>query len=226
MTISLDADPDKKLTGKVISVANVGEQRPNQDAKVFEVKITVEQSDTTLRPGMTTSNAIETTVVKNVLSVPIEAVSYEGAVPYVFRREGSGVVRREIETGIMNDDAIVVKRGLDENDVVLLSPPPDRATLPLERLPGSTATQTAAGGRRHRRGEAGAGGQAGAAGRRLGRSSQTLTGERPCRPSSATAWPRPSSTWRSAPARRPKRSPTTSCGRDSPRSASSSASPP
>ncbi|MBK8058422.1 MAG: hypothetical protein IPK33_11290 [Gemmatimonadetes bacterium] len=36
-------------------MANVGEQRPNADAKVFEVGVLLEQADTTLRPGMTTS---------------------------------------------------------------------------------------------------------------------------------------------------------------------------
>lgn len=140
--ISLDADPDKKLTGKVTSVANVGEQRPNQDAKVFEVKIAVEHPDTTLRPGMTTSNAIETAVVRNVLSVPIEAVMYDGAIPYVFRRSGGRVVRQEVETGLMNDNEVVVRRGLGDDDVVLLSPPADRAALemvPLEDRPAPPA---------------------------------------------------------------------------------------
>src|SRR5689334_15847730 len=78
VNISLDADPTKKLRGTVTAVANVGEQRPNQDSKVFEVKINVEQSDTTLRPGMTTSNAIETASIQNVLSVPLEAVTSDG----------------------------------------------------------------------------------------------------------------------------------------------------
>src|SRR5690606_36765145 len=54
VSITLDADPTKRLTGKVTAVANVGEQRPNTDAKVFEVRVAVEQADTTLRPGMTT----------------------------------------------------------------------------------------------------------------------------------------------------------------------------
>ena len=60
-------------------VANVGEQRPNADSKVFEVKIELAQADTTLRPGMTTSNAIETASVTNALFVPLEAVVDRGA---------------------------------------------------------------------------------------------------------------------------------------------------
>ena len=34
--IGLDAFPDKKLTGVVTRVANVGEQRPNSDSKVLK----------------------------------------------------------------------------------------------------------------------------------------------------------------------------------------------
>ena len=33
--IKLDADPSKKLSGIVRQVANIGEQRPNADSKVF-----------------------------------------------------------------------------------------------------------------------------------------------------------------------------------------------
>jgi hypothetical protein len=97
--LSLDSDPSKRLPGKVSGVANVGEQRPNADAKVFEVRVLLEQADTTLRPGMTTSNAVETLVIKDALFVPLESVVNEGGIPYVYKRDGAKVVRRQVETG-------------------------------------------------------------------------------------------------------------------------------
>ena len=133
--ISLDADPSKQLTGKVISVANVGEQRPNNDAKVFEVKVAVDQADTTLRPGMTTSNAIETLTLHDVLSVPLEAVVIQDSVPYVYKVSGPRVVRQEVETGVMNDNQIVIARGLSRGDHVLLDPPVGNEKPPTENLP-------------------------------------------------------------------------------------------
>lgn len=133
--ISLDAEPSKQLTGKVISVANVGEQRPNNDAKVFEVKVAVDQADTTLRPGMTTSNAIETLKLHDVLSVPLEAVVIQDSVPYVYKVSGPRVVRQEVETGVMNDNQIVIARGLSEGDNVLLDPPVGNEKPPTENLP-------------------------------------------------------------------------------------------
>ena len=137
--LALDSDPDKRLRGTILAVANVGEQRPNSDAKVFEVKVTVVGADTTLRPGMTTSNAIETARLTNVLSLPIEAVTSTDSVPYVFKRSGVRVVRQEVETGAMNDNEIVIVRGLEVGDEVLLVPPPNAARMDLQRLPGSTA---------------------------------------------------------------------------------------
>ena len=136
VTISLDSDPTKKLPGSVVAVANVGEQRPNADAKVFEVKILLAQADTTLRPGMTTSNAIETNTVKNALYVPLEAVAVEGTTPYVYKREGSGVSKQQVETGLANENEIVIAKGLEKDDRVMLTAPPDRDKLTLKTLPG------------------------------------------------------------------------------------------
>ncbi|AHG88854.1 secretion protein HlyD family protein [Gemmatirosa kalamazoonensis] len=138
--LSLDSDPSKVLTGKVTAVANVGEQRPNTDAKVFEVKVQVMQSDTTLRPGMTTSNAVETAVVKNARFIPLEALVAEGGRTFVYKRDGSRVVKQEIETGLMNDNEVIVTRGLGANEEVLLAAPADAATLAVVALPGGAKT--------------------------------------------------------------------------------------
>jgi len=146
VSITLDADPSKQLTGKVTSVANVGEQRPNADAKVFEVKITVEQADTTLRPGMTTGNAIETFRTDSVLFVPIEAINSDDGVPVVYKVSGGGAVKQEVVTGAMNDDEVIITRGLADDDQVYLSPPPDRDHLELVRLPGSPVDSVTVGG--------------------------------------------------------------------------------
>jgi len=139
VAISLDSDPTKHLTGKVASVANVGEQRPNADAKVFEVKVTVTQSDTTLRPGMTTGNAIETLRIPEALSVPLEAINSEEGVTFAYRLSGGGIVRQEVVTGAMNDAQVVVRLGLGPDDRLLLAPPPDPQKLDLVRLPAAAA---------------------------------------------------------------------------------------
>ena len=121
--ITLDGDPTKVLTGRVTEVANVGEQRANSDAKVFEVKILIVQSDTTLRPGMTTLNRIATRVVKNALHVPAGAVMRDSGQTVVFKKDGNDVVKTPVVLGAMNDDQVVVVSGLNEGDKVLIGRP-------------------------------------------------------------------------------------------------------
>jgi hypothetical protein len=115
----------------------MGEQRPNADAKVFEVRIAIEGSDTTLRPGMTTGNIIETYHLKDALAVSLEALHNEDSVPYVFRQAGGHVVKQEVATGAVSDDEVVIERGLKEGDRVLLTIPADAPGMKLERLRGS-----------------------------------------------------------------------------------------
>jgi hypothetical protein len=94
---------------------------------------------------MTTANAIEVLALKNALSVPLEAVASDGTVQYVFKQTGKSVVKQEVETGALNDTHIVIVKGLNEADAVLLVPPINQAQLALVRLPGSTNATSPAG---------------------------------------------------------------------------------
>lgn len=134
--IGLDADPDKQLTGKVTYIANIGEQRPNSEAKVFEMRITINEQDTALRPAMTTSNHILINSLKNKLSIPLEAVFSADSATYVFKKtESGGATRQFVELGEMNENAAVVKRGLSPADQIYLAAPADTAGMPFEPLP-------------------------------------------------------------------------------------------
>jgi hypothetical protein len=103
---------------------------------VFEVKVLLTETDTTLRPGMTTSNQITTYTIPNALYIPIEAVTTDSGVTVVYKRDGLRVSKQEIETGTMSDDEVVVLRGLDEGERVLLAPPLDGETMNVARLTG------------------------------------------------------------------------------------------
>lgn len=135
--IKLDADPNRVLTGSVTSVANIGEQRPNSDSKVFEVHIKVNESDTTLRPAMTTSNEILVARLDSVLSLPLECVHTEGSTTFVYKKSGRSIVRQEIRLGLINENATIVLAGLDEKDEVLLTVPAEPGTLRVVPLAAS-----------------------------------------------------------------------------------------
>ncbi len=121
--IVVDAFPEKKFTGVVTEVANIGEQRPNQDARVFEVKIRINESDTILRPAMTTKNTIVTHVEDDVIFVPLEAIHLQDTLTYVFKDLQNRIVRQQIITGMRNENQIIIKEGLKEGENVYLTLP-------------------------------------------------------------------------------------------------------
>jgi RND family efflux transporter MFP subunit len=132
--LKLDANPDKPLSGVVTAVANIGEQRPNSDSKVFEVRIKVNESDTTLRPAMTTANEILVAKLDSVLSIPLECVHTEGSTTFVYRKKGGSIFRQEVKLGLINENATVISDGIGEKDELLLSAPPEPGKLALVPL--------------------------------------------------------------------------------------------
>ncbi len=137
--IGLDADPDKKLTGSVQDVANIGEQRPNSDAKVFLVTILVNEADTTLRPAMTTSNEIVVADVPGATFIPLESIHVTDSLNFVFMQSTGGIVRQEVQLGMFNDNAAIVEGGVSLGDEIYLSMPADTANVPLRRLETASA---------------------------------------------------------------------------------------
>ena len=132
--VVVDAFPDKKFTGFVTEVANIGEQRPNQDARVFEVKIQINESDTILRPAMTTKNTIITHVEEDVLFVPIEAIHGDNDLTWVYLQDHGKVIKKQVVTGLRNENQIIILEGLQEGDQVLLTIPENTDELKLIEL--------------------------------------------------------------------------------------------
>ena len=133
--IGIDAFPEKKFTGKVIEVANIGEQLQNTNAKVYEVRIVVNEFDSILRPAMTTKNKILTSIVDSVLFIPIEAIFNNDSVAFVYKKEGGSVSRQQVIVGQSNENEIIIKAGLNAADEVLLVPPEKADKITLDLLP-------------------------------------------------------------------------------------------
>jgi len=130
--ISVDAFPERKYTGEVTEVANIGEQMRNSNAKVFEVKIKVNEFDSILRPAMTTKNVINTLVIPKVLFLPIESVHTSDSISFVYMV--GEAVRKQVKTGQTNENQIIITAGLKKDDEVYLSPPENSAKWRLEKL--------------------------------------------------------------------------------------------
>ncbi len=132
--IGVDAFPDKKFSGKVTEVANIGEQMRGTNAKVFEVKILVNEYDSILRPAMTTKNMIVTSVIPNVMFVPIESIQRTDSVSFVYKKDGLSIVKQQVRVGATNENEIIITKGLTEGDNVYLLPPENADKLKLVKL--------------------------------------------------------------------------------------------
>ncbi|QTD37717.1 efflux RND transporter periplasmic adaptor subunit [Polaribacter batillariae] len=121
--VGFDAFPDVELDGVVTDVANVGEKKRGSDIKVFQVLIKLKETNENIRPGMTTSNRILTFEKKDVLSIPLEAVFSKDSITYVYTKSGFSITKKQIEIGDSNNDAVIVRKGLSENDLVYLNKP-------------------------------------------------------------------------------------------------------
>jgi HlyD family secretion protein len=127
--IAIDAFPDKYFTGSVSKIANIGEQLPNSDSKVFEVLVKIEDYDPALRPSMTTSNKVIVTTFRDVIFVPNQAV-HAGidSVPFVYTRDSK---KQIVVLGEFSDDEIIIEQGLEAGTDVWLSVPEDPAKFTL-----------------------------------------------------------------------------------------------
>lgn len=129
VSITVDAIPGKSYTGKIISVANIGETLPNSDAKMFEVQVRIEGTDMMLRPGMTTWNKIVIKSIDNAVFIPLESVQAGAdSVPYVYKKNKT---RQIVVLGEANEKTVIVKEGLTPGTMIYLSQPAEAETFRL-----------------------------------------------------------------------------------------------
>ena len=121
VNITIDAFPEKSFTGSINTIANIGENLPNTNEKVFEVQIRIEGSDPLLRPSMTTGNKIIIKRVDNAVYVPIECVhAGVDSIPFVFTKDGN---KQIVLLGDSNEKNVIVEEGLEPGVLVYLYSP-------------------------------------------------------------------------------------------------------
>ncbi|HOP07954.1 MAG TPA: efflux RND transporter periplasmic adaptor subunit [candidate division Zixibacteria bacterium] len=133
--ITVDAFPDKTYHGIVVNKGALARKKDqNSEVNVFDVEVAVLDHDEGLKPGMSASARIVIDRLKDVVSVPMEAV---------FEREGRTVVylknkhEHEVEVGRRNEMAVQIVSGLEPGEEICLVDP----TLEEQGLPGDKATE-------------------------------------------------------------------------------------
>lgn len=123
VTITLDAYPNTKLSGRVDTMApaatNIG------GIVFYAVKVKLDPTDAVVvRDGMTASVIIVTESIPDALLIPNWALRTEQAdgttVTFTFVQEASGVRRVDLKTGARNESFTQVLEGLQAGDTVAL----------------------------------------------------------------------------------------------------------
>jgi HlyD family secretion protein len=123
--VRIDAYPEVDFDGEVSSIGALATQRfVNQGGdKFFEFTLSLKDSDTRLRPGMTAQVTISTHLATNVLTVPIQAIFENSHGKYCYRYEGRKFSKMAIRAGKQNEDRVEIIAGLKAGDRVSIVKP-------------------------------------------------------------------------------------------------------
>lgn len=123
--IRLNAFPGKVLPGTVESVATVGSSDRFWDENAPKEYITIVKMDDIppeagLRPGMSAEVKILVTELKDVLLIPVQAVTEKEGKHCVYVKNGKGFDRRAVSVGENNEKYAEIKSGLEVGEEVAL----------------------------------------------------------------------------------------------------------
>lgn len=124
--ITVDAFPDKPLTGEVTKVGVLPDSQNrwmSPDLKVYVTTITIDGTQDWVKPGMSAKVEILVNKLEDCIYVPVQAVSPDGPQQVCYLANGLKPERRAVEIGEFNDDFIEVKSGIKEGDRVMLRLP-------------------------------------------------------------------------------------------------------
>jgi len=128
--IKIDAFPAKAYSGKVMFIANIGEQLPNSDSKMFEVQIKVDGSDTDLRPSMTTGNKIIIKTYNDAIFIPTECIQTgTDSISFVYEKSKT---KQIVVLGDANEKFSIVQQGLLPGTTIYMIQPAEPETFKLK----------------------------------------------------------------------------------------------
>ena len=123
--ITIAAFSDTAFTGKVLKKAPLAEPQRflNPDLKVYPTDVSIDGTHDSLKTGMTGKVVVTIDELHDVLYMPIQSVVTVEEKEMCYVMAGGRAEKREVKTGLFNDDFVEIKSGLTEGEKVLLNPP-------------------------------------------------------------------------------------------------------
>jgi HlyD family secretion protein len=125
-TIEVEAYPQLSLQGVIVSIGvlALNDSGRTSEEKYFEIRIALDKSDPSLRPGMTTRAIIHAQEAHEILTIPLHAVFDDHKQAFCYVVLSNNVYeKREIKIGMSNEQWVEVRDGLKEGDCVCLLNP-------------------------------------------------------------------------------------------------------
>ncbi len=117
--IRLDAIPNQVYQGTVVKISPKGEMVDN--IVNYEVTLEIKNPDQRLMPSMTANVDIILQTEKAVLTLPHRAVTQlEGRKNVSVLTSSGKIESRNIEVGLQNETVVVIQKGVQEGDIVIL----------------------------------------------------------------------------------------------------------
>jgi HlyD family secretion protein len=124
--ISVEALPGQSLKGHVAQVSPVASAAQawlNPDIKVYDTDVALDDRPEGLTPGMSATAEIIVAELKNVLQIPVKAVTTHRGKRVCWVKGAQGPELREIECGHFTEENVEIKDGLREGELVYVEPP-------------------------------------------------------------------------------------------------------
>ncbi len=87
---------------------------------LFEVEASIEEGDG-LAPGSTVKLFVVSDYTRDAITIPVDAVYYDGGDAYAYTCEGSTVHKVPVETGIFDEERIEILSGITMQDKVIVT---------------------------------------------------------------------------------------------------------
>jgi len=124
--VRVDAEPGKELDGRVAELAvlpDSSSSRYTPNLKVYPCTIHIDGYHPWMKPGMNAKVEIIVNQLADVLYVPVQSIEVEKDHHFCYISNNGALERRQISTGLFNDEFIEVRDGLQGGEAVALALP-------------------------------------------------------------------------------------------------------
>lgn len=130
--ITIDALVGKKFLGRVERIAPLPDARmqwANPDLKIYPTDILLDGSDSSLRTGMSCKAEIIIAQYEDAVYIPVQAVLRVAGQPTIYVVKDGSYTERKVEIGLDDNKMVRIVSGLEEGEVVLMTPPLRAGTI-------------------------------------------------------------------------------------------------